>query len=281
MTVSADTGWVLIAAALGGLIVGSFLNVVIHRLPRILERQWQDDAASIRGEPLSQGDRYNLVMPRSHCPACGQTLRIRDLVPVASWLALKGRCAACAAPISARYPIVELTTAGLFMLCVMRFGATPTALAAMALVATLVAAAVIDFDTQLLPDALTLPLVWVGLLANLGGLFVPLEHAVLGAVAGYLSLWSIHHAFRLVTGREGMGYGDFKLLAAIGAWLGWQPLAGVVLMACAAGVLFAIGGALARQRDARAPIAFGPWLAAAGLIALFTGPALGHWLAGQ
>lgn len=281
MTLSPDTGWVLIAAALGGLIVGSFLNAVIHRLPRILERQWQDDAAAIRGEPLSQGDRYNLVMPRSHCPACGQTLRIRDLVPVASWLALKGRCAACEAPISARYPIVELATAGLFMLCVMRFGATPTALAAMALVATLVAAAVIDFDTQLLPDALTLPLVWVGLLANLGGLFVPLEHAVLGAVAGYLSLWSIHHAFRLVTGREGMGYGDFKLLAAIGAWLGWQPLAGVVLMACAAGVLFAVGGALARRRDARAPIAFGPWLAAAGLIALFTGPALGHWLAGQ
>ncbi len=281
MTLSPDAGWDLMAAALGGLIIGSFLNVVIHRLPRILERQWQDDAAAIRGEPLSQGDRYNLLMPRSHCPACSRALRIRDLIPVASWLALRGRCAACEAPISARYPIVELTTAGLFMLCVMRFGTTPTALAAMVLVATLVAAAVIDFDTQLLPDALTLPLVWVGLLANLGGLFVPLEDAVLGAVAGYLSLWTIHHAFRLVTGREGMGYGDFKLLAAIGAWLGWQPLAVVVLMACAAGVVFAVGGALARRRDARAPIAFGPWLAAAGLIALFTGPAMGHWLAGQ
>jgi len=281
MTLSPDTGWVLMAAALGGLIIGSFLNVVIHRLPRILERQWQDDAAAIRGEPLMQGGRYNLLMPRSHCPACSRTLRIRDLIPVASWLALRGRCAACEAPISVRYPIVELITAGLFMLCVIRFGTTPAALAAMALVATLVAAAVIDFDTQLLPDALTLPLVWVGLLANLGGLFVPLEDAVLGAVAGYLSLWTIHHAFRLVTGREGMGYGDFKLLAAIGAWLGWQPLAVVVLMACAAGVVFAVGGALARRRDARAPIAFGPWLAAAGLIALFTGPALGHWLAGQ
>jgi len=276
-----DTVWALMAAALGGLIIGSFLNVVIHRLPRMLERQWEDDAAAIRGEPLRQGDPYSLLMPRSHCPACSHTLRLRDLVPVASWLALRGRCAACAAPISARYPIVELATAGLFALCVIRFGATPAALAAMALVATLVAAAVIDFDTQLLPDALTLPLVWGGLLANLGGLFVPLEHAVLGAVAGYLSLWTIHHAFRRVTGREGMGYGDFKLLAAIGAWLGWQPLAVVVLMACAAGVIFAVGGALARQRDARAPIAFGPWLAAAGLVALFAGPALGHWLAGQ
>lgn len=281
MTPALDTGWMLVAAALGGLIIGSFLNVVIHRLPKILEWQWQDDAAAIRGEPPRQGDRYNLLMPRSHCPACGQTLRIRDLVPVASWLALRGHCAACEAPISARYPIVELSTAGLFMLCVVQFGATPSALAAMVLAATLVAAAVIDFDTHLLPDALTLPLVWVGLLVNLGGLFVPLEHAVLGAAAGYLSLWTIHHAFRLVTGREGMGYGDFKLLAAIGAWLGWQPLPMVVLMACAAGVVFAIGGALARRRDARAPIAFGPWLAAAGLIALFAGPALGHWLAGQ
>jgi len=276
-----QAGAAALIAAMAGLLIGSFLNVVIHRLPKMLERQWQNDAAAVRGEPLALPDRYDLILPRSHCPACGQTLRLRDLVPVASWLALRGRCAACQAPISARYPMVELATAALFALCIIRFGAAPAALAAMLLAAVLLAAALIDLDTQLLPDALTLPLVWAGLAVNLGGLFVPIEHAVLGAMAGYASLWSIHHAFRLVTGREGMGYGDFKLLAAIGAWLGWQPLAAVVLMACVAGAGFAIAGGVAGLRDARAPIAFGPWLAAAGAIALFTQPALALWLLGS
>jgi leader peptidase (prepilin peptidase)/N-methyltransferase len=276
-----STGWAVTAAAVAGLVIGSFLNVVIHRLPKMLERQWQNDAAAVRGDPPAHDGRYDLMMPRSHCPACGQTLRLRDLIPVASWLALGARCAACRAPIGLRYPLIEITTAVLFALCVMRFDPAPAALAAMLLASVLLAAAVIDYDTQLLPDALTLPLLWAGLLVNLHALFIPIDQAVLGAVAGYVSLWSVHHAFRLATGREGMGYGDFKLLAAIGAWLGWQPLAPVVLLACASGAAFAILGGLAGLRDMRAPIAFGPWLAAAGMIALFTQPALVQGLLGS
>ena len=270
--------WVLAIAAIAGLAIGSFLNVVIHRLPRMLERQWQDDAAALRGEPLENAARYDLMRPRSHCPACSRTLRLRDLVPVASWLALRGRCASCSARISARYPAVELITALLFMLCIARFGTGFTAAAAMLLVAVLLAAALIDLDTQLLPDALTLPLVWAGLLVNLGGWFAPLDDAVIGAVAGYLSLWTIHHAFRALAGREGMGYGDFKLLAAIGAWLGWQVLPAIVLIASAAGAGFAIAAAAIGRRDARQAIAFGPWLAGAGTLALFAGPSLAGWL---
>ena len=278
MIATMGTSWAVVTAAVAGLLIGSFLNVVIHRLPRMLERQWHDDAAAVRGEPVSHADRYDLIAPRSHCPACGQSLRLRHLIPVASWIALAARCAACRAPISIRYPLIELATAALFALCVVRFQISAAAPAAMLLVAVLLVAAVIDFDTRLLPDALTLPLLWAGLLVNLGHVFVPLDEAVVGAIAGYLSLWSIHHAFRLATGREGMGYGDFKLLAAIGAWLGWQPLAAVVVLACASGAGFAILGGLAGLRDLRAPIAFGPWLAAAGLIALFSQPMLAHWL---
>jgi len=274
-----DAQWI-VAAGVAGLLIGSFLNVVVHRLPRMLERHWQQDAADLRGEAVPVVPRYDLVLPRSHCPACGQGLRLRDLVPVASWLALRGRCAACRAPISARYPLVELATAALFALCVVRFGPGTAAIGAMLLAAALLAAALIDLDTQLLPDAITLPLVWAGLAINLTGVWVPIEQAVTGAMAGYLSLWTIHHAFRLATGREGMGYGDFKLLAAVGAWLGWQPLPAVLLMACASGASFAMLGGLARLRDPRAPIAFGPWLAASGLIALFTQPVLSEWLLG-
>ena len=276
----ADPTLAMALAALAGLVIGSFLNVVIHRLPRMLEQQWQDDAAFARGETPDERQRYDLVSPRSHCPSCSATLRLRDLIPVGSWIALRGRCAACNSPISARYPLVELASAALFALCVARFGTGPQAAAAMLLVAVLLAAALIDFDTRLLPDALTLPLVWAGLIANLGGLFAPLPDAVIGACAGYLSLWTVHHAFRTLTGREGMGYGDFKLLAAIGAWLGWQSLAAVVLIACAGGIGFVTLAALTRQRDARQPIAFGPWLALAGLLALFAQPAIERWLIG-
>jgi leader peptidase (prepilin peptidase)/N-methyltransferase len=275
-----DAQWAAVAAGVAGLLIGSFLNVVIYRLPRMLERQWQHDAADLRGETIATTARFDLIQPRSHCPACGQVLRLRDLIPVASWLALRGRCAACRAPIGTRYPLVELATAALFALCVVRFGPTVAAASAMLLVAALIAAALIDADTQLLPDAITLPLVWAGLAVNLTGVWVPIEQAVVGAMAGYLSLWSIHHGFRMATGREGMGYGDFKLLAAIGAWLGWQPLPAVLLLACAAGASFAIIGGLARLREPLAPIAFGPWLACAGLIALFAYPALTAWLLG-
>ena len=276
-----DAQWAMGAAGAAGLLIGSFLNVVIYRLPRMLERQWQQDAADLRGEAIAATARFDLIQPRSHCPACAKTLRLRDLIPVASWLALRGRCAACSAPISIRYPLVELVTAALFAFCVARFGPSVAAASAMLLVAALLAAALIDVDTQLLPDAITLPLVWAGLAINLTGVWVPIEQAVLGAMAGYLCLWSIHHGFRMATGREGMGYGDFKLLAAIGAWLGWQPLPAVLLLACAAGASFAIMGGLTRLREPQAPIAFGPWLAAAGLIALFAYPALTDWLVGS
>ena len=275
-----DLQWAVVAAGAAGLLIGSFLNVVVYRLPRMLERQWQHDAAELRGEAIATTVRFDLIQPRSHCPACERILRLRDLIPVASWVALRGRCAVCRVPISARYPLVELATATLFALCVVRFGPTVAAASAMLLAAALIAAALIDIDTQLLPDAITLPLVWVGLAINLTGMWVPIEQAVVGAMAGYLSLWSIHHGFRMATGREGMGYGDFKLLAAIGAWLGWQPLPAVLVIACAAGASFAMIGALARLREPQAPIAFGPWLAAAGLITLFSHPALSDWLAG-
>ena len=275
-----EPGWAVAFAALAGLAIGSFLNVVIHRLPRMLENQWQDDATFARGETPAPRERYDLIRPRSHCPSCGSTLRLRDLVPVASWLALGGRCSSCANLIGGRYPIIELTTAALFALCVLRFGAGSQAAGAMILVAALLAAAAIDFDTQLLPDAITLPLAWGGLIANLSGLFAALPDAVLGAVAGYLSLWSIHHVFRGLTGREGMGYGDFKLLAAIGAWLGWQALPAIVLIACAGGIGFVVIAGFIRQRDASQPIAFGPWLAIAGLVALFAQPVLDRWIHG-
>jgi len=265
-------GWAIAGAMLAGLIVGSVLNVVIYRLPRMLERQWQADAAAFRGEPVERVDRFNLFVPRSHCPACGHQLRIAELVPVLSWLTLRGRCAACGTAISLRYPIVEVLCAVLWAVSVWRFGATGLALAAALFLALLIACAFIDLETQLLPDALTFPLLWAGLLLGVAGGFVPLTDAVSGAAAGYLSLWLIHHVFRLLTGREGMGYGDFKLLAALGAWLGWQALPAVVLLASATGAAFALGAVALGKRDARAPIAFGPWLALAGAVTLFWRP---------
>lgn len=265
-------GWAMALAALIGLIVGSTLNVVIHRLPRMLERHWQEDAALLRGEPIPKADRLNLFVPPSHCPACQHRLGVAELIPLASWLWLRGRCSACASPIALRYPLVEAAAAALFSLCVWRFGATVTSVAAMLLCAMLLAAAVIDLETHLLPDALTLPLIWSGLLVALGDGLVSLPDAVLGATAGYLSLWTIHHGFRLVTGREGMGYGDFKLFAALGAWLGWAMLPAVLLIAAASAALTTLGAAAIGRHDLRAPLAFGPWLAAAGLLALFSGP---------
>jgi leader peptidase (prepilin peptidase)/N-methyltransferase len=265
--------WVFAAAAILGLMAGSTLNVVVHRLPRMLESQWQRDAALLRDEPAPEPGRFNLFVPGSHCPVCHHRLRALELVPLVSWLALKARCSACKAPISLRYPLVEAACAGLFMLCVARFGTGPAAGAAMIFCAIVLAAAVIDLETQLLPDALTLPLVWAGLLAALAGLApVSLPQAVAGAAAGYLSLWLIHHAFRLAAGREGMGYGDFKLFAALGAWLGWAELPMVLLLAAASAAVVTVAAGLARRRDVRQPIAFGPWLAGAGLIALFAGP---------
>jgi leader peptidase (prepilin peptidase) / N-methyltransferase len=262
------------AAAVLGLLVGSFLNVVIHRLPKMLERGWAQQCAELRGEDAAPAPSYNLVVPRSACPSCGRRIGALENVPVLSWLALRGRCRGCGTRISARYPAIELLAGILAALAIWRFGPTWQGLAACGLLWTLVALTFIDADTQLLPDDITLPLLWAGLAANLAGLFVPLAEAVIGAIAGYLSLWTVYWAFRLIRGKEGMGYGDFKLLAALGAWLGWKVLPGIVLLSSAVGALVGIGLIVLRRHDRAAPLPYGPYLAVAGAIALFSGPTL-------
>ncbi|MEO8302817.1 MAG: A24 family peptidase [Betaproteobacteria bacterium] len=257
-----------------GLCVGSFLNVVIHRLPKMMERGWAAQCAELRGETPAPEPAYNLVVPRSACPACGHRISAVQNIPVLSWLALGGKCAACKAPISMRYPVVEILGGLLAAYAVWRFGATPKGFASCVLLWTLLALTMIDFDTQLLPDDLTLPLMWAGLIANLWGLFVPLADAVIGTVAGYLSLWSIYWLFKLIRGKEGMGHGDFKLLAALGAWLGWLVLPLIVLLASVVGALIGITLIVLKGRDNNLPLAFGPYLAIAGAIALFFGPTL-------
>ena len=264
----------VVAALLVGLCVGSFLNVVIHRLPRMLEREWKAQCAEFRKEPVPDEPAYNLVVPRSACPACGHMITALENVPVVSWLALRGKCSACQAPISARYPIIEITGALLAVAAIIAFGATAKGAAACVLLWTLLALTMIDADTQYLPDDLTLPLLWAGLLVNLGGVFTPLSSAVIGAVAGYLTLWSIYWLFKLIRGKEGMGYGDFKLLAALGAWLGWTMLPLIVLLSSAVGAVIGLALIAFKGRDHELPIPFGPYLAIAGAIALFFGPAL-------
>jgi leader peptidase (prepilin peptidase)/N-methyltransferase len=257
-----------------GLCVGSFLNVVIHRLPKMLERGWQAQCAELRGEAPPAEAAYNLVVPRSACPACGQRITPLQNIPILSWLVLRGRCANCRAPISVRYPVVE-ALGGLLAACaIWQFGVTPQGLAACGLLWSLLALTMIDFDTQLLPDSITLPLLWAGLIVNLWGVFTPLQNAVLGAIAGYMSLWTIYWLFKLIRGKEGMGYGDFKLLAALGAWLGWQVLPVIVLLSSVVGAVIGIALTLLKGRDHNVPLAFGPFLAIAGAIALFSGPAL-------
>ncbi len=274
MTPLLDPAVALPAAAVIGLCVGSFLNVVIHRLPKMMERGWADQCAELAGREPEAKPRYDLVVPRSACPACGHAITAIENVPVVSWLALRGRCRACKAPISPRYPVVELVAGALAVAAVWQFGAGWKGLAACALLWTLLALAFIDADTQLLPDDLTLPLLWGGLAANLFGLFVPLASAVIGAIAGYLVLWAVYWLFKLVRGKEGMGYGDFKLLAALGAWLGWPMLPQIVLVSS---VLGAVGGILMivlKGRDKAVPLPYGPWLAGAGAVALFFGAAI-------
>ena len=269
-----DPAVALPAAAVIGLCVGSFLNVVIHRLPKMMERGWADQCAELAGREPTPGPRYDLVVPRSACPACGHAIGALENVPVLSWLALRGRCRACGAPISPRYPVVELAAGALAVAAVWQFGPGAKGLAACALLWALLALAFIDADTQLLPDDITLPLLWAGLAANLFGLFVPLASAVVGAMAGYLALWAVYWLFKLVRGKEGMGYGDFKLLAALGAWLGWPMLPQIVLVSS---VLGAAGGILMivlKGRDKAVPLPYGPWLAGAGAVALFFGPAI-------
>jgi leader peptidase (prepilin peptidase)/N-methyltransferase len=261
-------------AACFGLCVGSFLNVVIHRLPKMLERGWQAQCAELRGENPAPGPAYNLVVPRSACPACGAPITALQNIPVVSWLVLRGRCAGCKAPISGRYPVVEVLGGLLAAYAVWRFGVTPRGIAACVLLWSLLALTMIDFDTQLLPDSITLPLLWTGLIVNLWHTFASLPDAVIGAVAGYLSLWTIYWLFKLIRGKEGMGYGDFKLLAALGAWLGWQLLPVIVLLSSVVGAGIGISLIVFKGRDHSVPLAFGPYLAIAGAIALFFGSTL-------
>ncbi len=269
----------LVVVAVFGLAIGSFLNVVIHRLPRMMENEWKEQCAELAGaEPVPAGPRYNLVVPGSHCPHCRTPLRVIDNIPLVSWVALRGKCGHCGTRISARYPIVEALTAALSALVAYRFGFTPAMLLALAFTWTLVALTFIDADTTLLPDDLTLPLLWLGLASNVFGTFVPLQDAVIGAMAGYLALWSIYWLFKLATGKEGMGYGDFKLLAALGAWMGWKALLPIVLLSSLVGAIVGIVLIVLARRGREIPIPFGPYLAAAGLIVLLTGDTFTRWL---
>ena len=253
------------------LLVGSFLNVVIHRLPRMMEAEWQAQCAELRGEVQTAPARYNLWWPRSACPHCGHTIRAIENLPVLSWLWLKGRCSACKAAISGRYPVVELLTAVLSAAAAWKWGMSWETLGAVLLIWMLVALAFIDLDTTLLPDSLTLPLLWLGLLFNLNGVFADLGDAVIGAVAGYGVLWAVYWLFKLATGKEGMGYGDFKLLAALGAWLGWQLLPVTLLLSSIVGATVGVLMIVSSQHQRHVPIPFGPYLAGGGLVALFYG----------
>jgi leader peptidase (prepilin peptidase)/N-methyltransferase len=270
-----------VAAGLVGLAVGSFLNVVIHRLPLVLDRQWRAQAAELEGrQSAAESEPYNLVRPRSRCPACQAPIRAAHNIPVLSWILLRGRCAACRAPISPRYPIVELATGLAFAAVAWHFGFGPSAFLGCLYTAYLIALAGIDIDRQLLPDILTIPLLWIGLIASLwlGAADAPppaaLPAAVIGAAAGYVFLWLVFHLFRLATGKEGMGYGDFKLFAAIGAWLGWQMLPLVLLFAALVGAASGIAMIAARRLGRAVPIPFGPYLAGAAWVAMLWGPVI-------
>lgn len=263
-----------ICAGLLGLCVGSFLNVVIHRLPKMMERQWRAECAEFGGQEAPAADRYNLVVPRSACPSCKRPIAALENIPLISWLVLRGKCAGCGTRISPRYPAVEALTSALSAYVAWHFGFGVAAAGALLFTWSIIALTFIDLDTYYLPDSITLPLLWLGLLLNINGTFVPLASAVIGAAAGYLSLWSLYWIFKWATGKDGMGYGDFKLLAAIGAWLGWQMLPLTILLSSLVGAVIGIGMIAFAGRGRSTPIPFGPYLAIAGMIALLHGPAL-------
>lgn len=276
------------AAVLFGLAVGSFLNVVIHRLPKMLDREWKAQCLEYLGTAAPQAPQpaesaqpvYNLVVPRSGCPSCGHRITMLENIPILSYLFLRGRCSACGTRISMRYPIVEALTGVVSGYIAWRFGFTLAVMFALVFSWALIALTFIDADTQLLPDDITLPLMWIGLIANLGGTFTDLNSAVLGALLGYLTLWAVYWCFKILTGKEGMGYGDFKLLAALGAWLGWQMLPLIILLSATVGAVVGIVGILIAGREKGARIPYGPYLAAAGLIALLWGRNLNEWYLG-
>nr|WP_232522432.1 A24 family peptidase [Marinimicrobium alkaliphilum] len=266
----------LTSALILGLLVGSFLNVVIFRLPVMMQREWKRDCCDLldQAPPPETGERFNLVVPNSRCPQCGHKIKPWENIPVVSYLFLRGKCSQCGTRISPRYPIIEAVTGLLSVVVIAYFGATLAGLLALVLTWSLIALTMIDADTQFLPDSITLPLLWLGLIANAFGVFTTLESALWGAVAGYLTLWSIYWLFKLLTGKEGMGYGDFKLLAALGAWMGWQLLPVIILLSSLVGAVIGIGMILALGRDRNIPIPFGPYLAIAGWIALLWGDTL-------
>ncbi len=264
-----------VLASILGLMVGSFLNVVIHRLPKMLERRWAAECASLHEDAAAPvpAQRLNLLVPRSHCPACGHTVRWFENIPVLSYLFLRGKCAACKTSIGLRYPLVEIACGLLFAWCAWQMPGPWHALAWCGFGATLITLALIDWDTTLLPDDITLPLLWAGLLASSIGLTsVTLPHALWGAAAGYLSLWAVYWLFKLATGKEGMGYGDFKLFAALGAWFGWQALVPIILMSSVIGILAGLTLKASKGLREGGYVPFGPFLATAGLTAMVFGP---------
>lgn len=274
-----EVWWGAALSGVLGLLIGSFLNVVIYRLPKMMEQQWAAELAQLeaekQGKELPTGAQvpFNLMTPRSRCPACGHVVQWHENVPVLSYLFLRGRCSACKAPISARYPLVELLTGALFFFCMYRWGVTPTGFVWCGFSAALVALAFIDWDTTLLPDDITLPLLWAGLLsAAFQWTNVPLHASVTGAAAGYLSLWLVYWGFKLATGKEGMGYGDFKLFAALGAWFGWQALVPIILMSSIIGAIVGIAMKIFSSLREGGYIPFGPFLVGAGLTAMVFGP---------
>jgi leader peptidase (prepilin peptidase)/N-methyltransferase len=259
------------ASATLGLLVGSFLNVVIYRLPVMMQKEWELQAAEVTGQDMEQSDTFNLSTPRSRCPHCGHAITALENIPVISYLFLGGKCRECKTGISVRYPLIESLTAALSAIVAWQFGFSAACLGALLLTWSLIALTFIDLDHQLLPDKITLPLVWLGLFFNLFSTFTDLSSSVIGAIAGYLALWSVYHLFRLVTGKEGMGYGDFKLLAALGAWMGWQLLPMIVLLSSLVGAVVGISLILLKNHQHDIPIPFGPYLAAAGWIAFLWG----------
>jgi len=269
-----DTTVFAAACGLFGLLFGSFLNVVIHRLPKMMENDWQCQCAELRGEEAPAQEPLSLALPRSRCPSCGHSITALENIPVISWLVLRGKCSACKAPISFRYPFVEALTSLLAALAAAHFGFGWAAAGSILLICGLIVLTFIDFDTQLLPDSITLPLLWAGLLFNLFGIYTDIQSAIIGAMVGYLSLWSVYWGFKLCTGKEGMGFGDFKLLAALGAWLGWQILPLIILLSSLVGAVVGIGLILLAKHGRDVPIPFGPYLASAGLLAVFWGKEL-------
>ena len=274
MTAFHDPAFFTLTCTALGLIVGSFLNVVILRLPKMMEQGWQRDCCEVLDQPAPVQEPISLSHPGSHCPGCGVAIKPWQNIPVISWLVLRGRCAQCGMGISVRYPAVELITGVLSGLAAWHFGFGIEALSALALIWMLVALTGIDIDTQLLPDSITLPLLWLGLAVNLFAVWTPLSSAVIGAMLGYGSLWSVYWLFKLVTGKEGMGYGDFKLLGALGAWFGWQAVPLMILLSSFVGAALGIAILLSKRQGRDTPMPFGPYLAGAGLLTLFFGDTL-------